>query len=100
MSVEAVAGLSVASRLETLAATIQATMDASSTMPPRPSSRAADRLDDGRLERLPAHLRYPQPCLAGLGLQAALVVPGAGIATRVAALIGLRIAQPIRLGMV
>src|SRR6516162_2281100 len=55
-------------------------------------------LDDGRLERLPAQLRNPQPYLAGLGLQAALVVAGAGIATRLAALIALRIAQPIRLG--
>src|SRR6266480_6369443 len=40
-----------------------------------------------------------QPYLAGLGLQAALVVPGAGITTRVAALIALRIAQPISLGI-
>src|SRR5262245_28648274 len=56
-------------------------------------------LDDRRLERLPAQLRYPQPDLAGLGLQAALVVAGAGIATRRAALIPLRIAQPIRLGV-
>ena len=56
-------------------------------------------LDDGRLERLLAQLRYPQPYLAGLGLQAALVVAGAGIATRLAALIALRIAQPIRLGI-
>jgi hypothetical protein len=37
--------------------------------------------------------------LTGLGLQAALVVAGAGIATRGAALIALRIAQPIRLGI-
>ena len=42
---------------------------------------------------------YPQPDLAGLSLQAALIVAGAGIATRVAALIALRIAQPIRLGI-
>src|SRR5262249_20131595 len=55
-------------------------------------------LDDRRLERLLAQLRYPQPYLASLGLQAALVVAGAGIATRGAALIPLRIAQPIRLG--
>jgi|SRR6516225_5384922 len=54
---------------------------------------------DRRLERLPTQLRYPQPHLAGLGLQAALVVTGAGIATRGAALIPLRIAQPIRLGV-
>src|SRR2546430_10351800 len=47
-------------------------------------------LDDSRLERLLAQLRYPQPYLASLGLQAALVVAGAGIATRVAALIPLR----------
>src|SRR5262245_16351049 len=32
-------------------------------------------LDDRRLERLLAQLRYPQPYLAGFGLQAALVVP-------------------------
>src|SRR5262249_15334559 len=38
-------------------------------------------LDDRRLECLPAQLRYPQPHLAGLGLQAALVVAGADIAT-------------------
>src|SRR5262245_52850646 len=46
---------------------------------------------------LPAQLRNPQPYLTGLGLQAALVVAGAGIAARGAALIALRIAQPIRL---
>src|SRR5262245_50008490 len=56
-------------------------------------------LDDRRLERLPAQLRNPQPHLTGFGLQAALVVAGAGIATRGAALIALRIAQPIRLGI-
>src|SRR5262245_46070156 len=56
-------------------------------------------LDDRRLERLPAQLRNPQPHLAGLGLKAALVVAGAGIATCGAALIALRIAQPIRLGI-
>src|SRR5262249_36282119 len=67
--------------------------------PPPPSSRAADPLDDRRLERLLAQLRYPQPYLASLGLQAALVVASAGIATRLAALIPLRIAQPIRLGI-
>jgi hypothetical protein len=44
-------------------------------------------------------LRYPQPNLASFGLQAALVVSGAGIPTRLAALIALRIAQPIRLGI-
>src|SRR5262249_34373510 len=55
--------------------------------------------DDRRLERLPAQLRNPQPHLTGLGLQAALVVASAGIATRGAALIALRIAQPIRLGI-
>src|SRR5262249_61695138 len=55
--------------------------------------------DDRRLDRLPAQLRTPQPHLTGLGLQAALVVAGAGIATRGAALIALRIAQPIRLGI-
>jgi hypothetical protein len=33
-------------------------------------------LDDGRLERLLAQLRYPQPYLASFGLQAALVVAG------------------------
>src|SRR5262249_855426 len=43
-------------------------------------------LDDRRLERLLAQLRYPQPYLASLGLQAALVVASAGIATRLAAL--------------
>src|SRR5215472_982511 len=52
-----------------------------------------------RLERLPAQLRNPQPHLTGLGLQAALVVAGAGIATCGAALIALRITQPIRLGI-
>src|SRR5262245_29447684 len=56
-------------------------------------------LDDGRLERLLAQLRYPQPYLASFGLQAALVVSGPGIPTRLAALIALRIAQPIRLGI-
>src|SRR5262245_2561177 len=35
-------------------------------------------LDDRRLERLLAQLRYPQPYLASLGLQAALVVASAG----------------------
>src|SRR5262249_1640542 len=52
-----------------------------------------------RLERLLAQLWYPQPYLASLGLQAALVVASAGIATRLAALIPLRIAQPICLGI-
>src|SRR5262245_24769691 len=52
-------------------------------------------LDDCRLERLLAQLRYPQPYLASLGLQPALVVASAGIATRLAALIPLRIAQSI-----
>src|SRR5262249_53780526 len=56
-------------------------------------------LDDSRLERLLAQLRYPQPYLASLGLQAALVVASAGIATRHATLIPLRIAQPICLGI-
>src|SRR5262249_60894343 len=71
-----------------------------------PDQRLFDRalappiaLDDRRLERLPAQLRNPQPHLTGLGLQAALVVAGAGIATCGAALIALRIAQPIRLGI-
>src|SRR5262249_35441835 len=49
-------------------------------------------LDDSRLERPLAQLRYPQPYLASHGLQAALVVASAGIATRLAALIPLRIA--------
>src|SRR5262249_16713711 len=53
-------------------------------------------LDDRRLERL---LALPQPYLASLGLQAALVVASAGIATRLAALIPLCIAQPICLGI-
>ena len=44
-------------------------------------------------------LRYPQPHLAGLGLQLALVVAGPGIPTGFAALVALRIAQPIRLGI-
>src|SRR5215510_9800552 len=35
-------------------------------------------LDDRRLERLLAQLRYPQPYLASLGLQAALVMASAG----------------------
>ena len=48
---------------------------------------------------LPAQLRNPQPHLAGLVLQAALVVAGAAIATCGAGLIALRIAQPIRLGI-
>jgi hypothetical protein len=52
-----------------------------------------------RLERLLAQLRYPQPYLASLGLQPALVVASASIATRGAALIPLRIAQPICLGI-
>src|SRR5262249_58368912 len=56
-------------------------------------------LDDRRLERLLAQLRYPQAYLAGLGLQAALVVASAGIATRLAALIPLCIAQPICFGI-
>src|SRR5262249_30539871 len=55
-------------------------------------------LDNGRLEHLPAQLRYPQPYLSSLDLQA-LVVAGASITTRVVALIALRIAQPIRLGI-
>ena len=46
-----------------------------------------------------AKLQYPQLYLAGLGLQLALVVAGSGIATGFAALVALRIAQPIRLGI-
>jgi len=38
-----------------------------------------------------------QPHLAGLGLQIALVVAGPRVAAGVAALVALRIAQPIRL---
>ena len=56
-------------------------------------------LDDRRLEGLLAKLRYPQLYLAGLGLQLALVVAGSRIATGFAALVALRIAQPIRLGV-
>src|SRR5258708_1016170 len=53
----------------------------------RKRRRTAPRitLDDSRLERLPAQLQYLQPYLASLGLRAALVVAGAGIATRGAA---------------
>src|SRR5262249_48670170 len=51
------------------------------------------------LKRLLAQLRYPQPHLASLGLQLTLVMPSTGIATGFAALIALRIAQPIRLGL-
>jgi hypothetical protein len=53
--------------------------------------------DDRRLERLMAKLRYLQPHLASLGLQVALVVAGAGIASGRAALVTLGVAQPIRL---
>ena len=56
-------------------------------------------LDDRRLERLRPQLRYPQLDLAGLGLQLALVMAGSGIAPGLAALVALRIAQPIRLGI-
>ena len=44
-----------------------------------------------------AKLRHLQPHLAGLGLQVALVVAGAGIAAGRAALVTLGVAQPIRL---
>src|SRR5262249_61990791 len=54
---------------------------------------------DRGADRRPAEVRTPRPSVAGLGLQAALVVAGAGIATPGAALIALRIAQPIRLGI-
>ena len=56
-------------------------------------------LDDRRLKGLLAKLRYPQPDLAGLGLHLALVVAGPGIAASLAALVALRIAKPIRLGV-
>ena len=56
-------------------------------------------LDDRRLEGLRPKLRDLQPHLASLGLQLALVVAGAGIATGLAALIALRIAQPVRFGI-
>src|SRR5271169_4106168 len=56
-------------------------------------------LDDRRLERLRPKLGYPQLDLAGLGLQLALVVTGPPIATGLAALVTLRIAQPIRLSV-
>ena len=56
-------------------------------------------LDDRRLEGLRPKLRYPQLYPAGLGLQLSLVVAGSGIATGFAALIALRIAQSIRLGI-
>jgi hypothetical protein len=52
-----------------------------------------------RLERLRPKLGYPQLDLAGLGLQLALVVTGPPIATGLAALVTLRIAQAIRLGV-
>src|SRR4029450_765788 len=50
-------------------------------------------LDNSRLKRLLAQLWYPHPYLASLGLQAALVVASAGIATRLAALIHSRSAS-------
>ena len=53
-------------------------------------------LDDRRLKGLAPKLRHLQRHLAGLGLQAALVVAGPGVATRLGALIALRIAQPVR----
>jgi hypothetical protein len=49
--------------------------------------------------RSPAPWSSPEQDLSGFGLQATLVVASAGIATRLAALIALRIAQPIRLGI-
>jgi hypothetical protein len=56
-------------------------------------------LDDRRLEGLRPQLRYPQLDLAGLGLQFAFVMPGPRIAASLSALVTLRIAQPIRLGV-
>jgi hypothetical protein len=52
-----------------------------------------------RLEGLGPKLRNPQTDLAGLGLQLALVVPSPGVPACLAALIALRVAQPIRLGI-
>jgi len=56
-------------------------------------------LYDRRLERLTPKLRHLQCHLAGLGLEAALVVAGTGITTGLGALVALRIAQPVRLGI-
>src|SRR5215469_1581251 len=56
-------------------------------------------LDNRRLEGLRPKLRDLQPYLAGLGLQLALIVARARVPTRLAALIPLRIAQPICLGI-
>ena len=56
-------------------------------------------LDDRSFKGLLAQLRYPQLDLAGLGLQFALIAAGSRIAAGLAALVTLRIAQPIRLGI-
>jgi len=54
-------------------------------------------LNDRRLKCLLPKLGHLQPHLAGFGLQLALVMAGPGIASRLATLVALRIAQPIRL---
>ena len=64
-----------------------------------PTASPPVTLDDRRLERLRPKLGHPQLDLAGLGLQLALVVTGPWIATGLAALVTLRIAQPIRLSI-
>src|SRR5262245_2774576 len=56
-------------------------------------------LDDRCLEGLRPKLWDLQPHLASLGLQLALIVARACILTRLAALVALRIAQPVRFGI-
>ena len=55
--------------------------------------------DDRRFKGLRPKLRYPQLDLAGLGPQLAFIMPGPGIGAGFAALVALRVAQPIRLGI-
>src|SRR5215475_8667140 len=63
------------------------------------SASSTELLDNRRLEGLRPKLRDLQPYLAGLGLQLALIVARARVPTRLAALIALRIAQPVRFGL-
>ena len=53
---------------------------------------SAVALDDRSLKRLCPKLRHLEADVASLGLQTALIMPGAGVQSRLATLVALRIA--------
>ena len=66
---------------------------------PRPSPAPAAALNDRSLKHLRPKLRHLEADLAGLGLRPALIVPGGGVPSRLATLVEIGLAQPIRLGL-